>query len=386
MNLKNYEENMIKWRRHLHANPELPFQEYETSKYIEAELRAYGIDNIVKPTETSVVARIKGGKPGPIMGFRADIDALALCEERPDLDFASTVDGVMHACGHDAHAAMLMAAGQYLFDHKDEIEGEVVLVFQHAEELPPGGAIEIIESGALDDLDFMFGQHVQSKHPVGKVGIYKERSSANSDRYEIRINGKGAHASTPQDSADPVLIGAIIVQNLQNIVSRKMNPVHGRVISNTIFHAGSESYNVIPDFAELAGSVRTFYDEDKELIRREIERTVKAVCDLYGATYEYQYNFGYVSIIQDEKATNAVEEIIKNMGDQEIIYPETGMGGEDFAFYSRKIPSVFIETGTSSEGFDHPHHNPKFGVDEEGMKNGLRIAIEVAKNYPKYFK
>ncbi len=384
MNLTNYYDNMIKWRRYLHANPELPFHEYETAKYIEAELRSYGIEDIVRPTETSVVARIKGAKPGPVMGFRADIDALAVCEEREDFEFASTVEGVMHACGHDAHAGMLMAAGQYLLDHKDELAGEVVMIFQHAEELPPGGAIEIIETGVLDDLDFVFGQHVSSKVPVGKVAIDKARASANSDRYNILIKGKGAHASTPQDSADPIIIGAIIVQNLQNIISRKMDPTRGRVISNTIFHAGSESYNVIPDTAVLGGSVRTFYDEDAELIKNEIGKTVKAICDLYGAEFEYEYNFGYVSIINDEKSTQAVENIIAKIDDVEITASPGGMGGEDFAYYSRKAPATFIWVGTKSEGHDFPHHNPKFALDEEGMKVGMRVIIEVAMNYNQY--
>lgn len=385
MEMKKYEENMIKWRRHLHENPELPFHEYETSKYIEEELRKVGIEEFFKPTETSLVARIKGGKPGLTVGLRADIDALAVCEDRDDLDFASKADGVMHACGHDAHAAMLMAAGQYVYEHKEDLEGEVVLVFQHAEELPPGGAIEIIKSGALDDLDFIFGQHVSSLLPVGSVALNYGRGSANSDRYHIIIKGKGAHASTPHFSVDPIIIGAAIVQLLQNIISRKMDPTRGRVISNTSFHAGTESYNVIPSTAELEGSVRTFYDEDKELIKREIENVVKSVCDLYGAEYEYEYEFGYVSIINDEKATGIIEKIVTEMEGVNIVPSPVGMGGEDFSYYSRKVPATFVWTGTSSKGFDHPHHNPKFGIDEEGMITGLRLNIEVAMNYNKYF-
>lgn len=386
MELLKYEENMIKWRRHIHENPELPFHEYETSKYIESELRKAGLENFSKPTETSLIVRIKGEKPGLTVGLRADIDALAVCEEREDLDFESKVDGVMHACGHDAHTAMLMAAGEYINDHKDELEGEVVLVFQHAEELPPGGAIEIVESGALDDLDFMFGQHVTSMLPVGSVALNYGRGSANSDRYHILIKGKGAHASTPQFSADPIIIGSTIVQLLQNIVSRKMDPTRGRVISNTIFQSGTESYNVIPDTAELSGSVRTFYDEDGELIKREIEKVVKSVCDLYGADYEYVYEFGYVSIINDEKSTGIIEKIVSEMEGVNIAPSPGGMGGEDFAYYSRMVPATFVWTGTSSPGFDYPHHNPKFGVDEEGMKVGLRLNIDVAMNYNKYFK
>ncbi len=386
MDLKKYEDNMIKWRRHIHANPELPFHEYETSKYIEEELRKVGLENFSKPTETSLLVRIKGDKPGLTVGLRADIDALALCEDRDDLDFSSNVDGVMHACGHDAHAAMLMAAGQYINDHKDELEGEIVLVFQHAEELPPGGAIEIVESGMLDDLDFMFGQHVVSLLPVGSIALDYGRGSANSDRFSILIKGKGAHASTPQFGADPVLIGSTIVQLLQNIVSRRMDPTRGKVISNTIFHSGSESYNVIPDTAPLGGSVRTFYDEDGEFIKKEIEKVVKSVCDLYGADYEYEYEFGYVSIINDEKSTGIIEQIISGIEELEIAPSPGGMGGEDFAYYSRKVPSTFVWTGIASDGFDYPHHNPKFGIDEEGMKLGMRVNIEVALNYNKYFK
>lgn len=381
---EEYEEDIIRWRRDLHRIPEPSFKEFETVKYIRSEMEKLSNVEILSPTETSLLVILKGEKPGKKIGLRADIDALVIEEDRPDLDFTSENKGCMHACGHDAHAAMLMGAAKYLSENKAEVCGEIYFIFQHAEELPPGGAIEMVETGLFNDLDFIFGQHVSSTLPLGTVDIKTGPVSANSDTYEINIIGKGGHASTPNTSKDPIIIGGIVLTEIQTIISRVLNPINGRVITNSVFQSGNRNaLNVIPETAFLAGSVRTFFDEDRFIIRDTIEKIVKSTCDIYGADYEYNYSLGYSSTINDEKTTEIVRDILSNYSDIEIVSLPAAMGGEDFSAFSRIIPGTYIQYGTASEGFDYPHHNPKFGVDEKGLITGFIMNVLVALNYSK---
>ena len=308
--LATRKEQVIAYRRHLHQHPELSFQEYETSQFIYDEMSKLANVEVTRPTATSVLVKITGAKPGKKIGLRADIDALPVQEQRDELDFRSTVDGKMHACGHDGHTAILMVATQFLAEHADELSGEVYSIFQHAEETPPGGAKEMVATGLFDDFDFIYGHHLFSTIPLGTIDIKPGPNSGNSDLYELTIYGKGGHAAFPHTSIDPIIIGSQILAKIQTIISRKMDPMHAGVISNTVFQAGSpNALNVIPDTAFLAGSVRTNDKGDRLMIAEEIDRVAKATCDAYGATYQLDYLYGYSVVYNNEATTQIVQAI-----------------------------------------------------------------------------
>lgn len=242
--IADVEQDVLTWRRHLHANPELSFQEHKTADYIVEQLTRFGGLKISRPTATSVVAYLQGAAAGPCYALRADIDALPL-QEKNDEPFCSTNPGVMHACGHDAHTAMLLGAARVLCQMQAQLTGSVCFIFQHAEELPPGGAQELVDLGYLDDVSMIFGLHVFPTVPTGIVNMKQGIFSAACDNFDIVIQGKGGHGSTPQYCIDPIVIGAEVATSLQNIVARKIDPLTVPVLSITTFQAGA-SYNVIP--------------------------------------------------------------------------------------------------------------------------------------------
>lgn len=372
---------VLEWRRTMHQNPELSFKEYWTSEYIEKQLREIGNIEIVRPTETSVLGIIKGKNPGKKIGLRADIDALPVHEERDDLEFKSKNDGVMHACGHDGHAAILLGAAKVLVENIDEINGEVYLIFQHAEEIPPGGAREMVATGLFNDLDFIYGQHLFSTVPVGQVGLSKGSISSNSDTFNLVIKGKGGHAAYPDLSIDPVIVGTQIVSQFQTIVSRMASPLDAAVISTTNFHAGSEvAVNIIPDTAVIKGSVRTLNEKTRELVKEKMESVIAGVCASYGCGHEFEFVYGYSAIINDDEMTEKVINIAKELFGDQVIDHGLGMGGEDFSAFSRIIPATygFIGGQNVEKDFHYPHHHPKFGLDEDGFINGVKMMVHVA--------
>ena len=379
--IKKVEPKVIEWRRAMHRHPELSFEEYWTSDYIEKALKEMNGIEISRPTETSVLGIIKGDHPGRKVGLRGDIDALPIQEDREELDFASEIDGVMHACGHDSHAAMLLGAASVLADNKDKIHGEIYLIFQHAEELPPGGAQEMVATGLFDDLDVVFAQHIMTSKPLGEIHIKSGAVTANSDQFELTINGQGGHASQPESSVDPLLLASRIVTQVQDIVSRIAGPLDNLVISVTNFNAGTGAKNVIPHTAELSGSVRSASKEIIELAREKIESVVKANCDIYGATYDLNYKYGYQAVMNDGTETARVKETLNNVfGEDRVIEQEMMMGGEDFGAFTENLPGVYILLGTYNEEKDYvyPHHHPKFGIDEEAFIDGVRAHVNVA--------
>ena len=283
--------NVIEWRRHFHRNPELSFEEENTAQFVYDTLQSFGNLELSRPTKTSVVARLRGDYPGNVVALRADMDALPIQEEN-DFDFVSQNPGVMHACGHDGHTAMLLGAAKILSGMKDQIKGEVRFLFQHAEELFPGGAQEMVKAGVMEGVDRVIGIHLGSKLPVGKVSITHGAATAGSDRFDIIIQGKGGHAAHPHQTIDPIVIGSQVVGNLQNIVSRKNDPLENLVISVTQIHGG-DAYNVIPDTVKLSGSVRSLNPEVRENAPLFIEKIVKGITDAYDATYTIDYVYGY---------------------------------------------------------------------------------------------
>ena len=382
--LATRKEQVIAYRRHLHQHPELSFQEYETSQFIYDEMSKLANVEVTRPTATSVLVKITGAKPGKKIGLRADIDALPVQEQRDELDFRSTVDGKMHACGHDGHTAILMVATQFLAEHADELSGEVYSIFQHAEETPPGGAKEMVATGLFDDFDFIYGHHLFSTIPLGTIDIKPGPNSGNSDLYELTIYGKGGHAAFPHTSIDPIIIGSQILAKIQTIISRKMDPMHAGVISNTVFQAGSpNALNVIPDTAFLAGSVRTNDKGDRLMIAEEIDRVAKATCDAYGATYQLDYLYGYSAVYNNEATTQIVQAIAEELFPGKITQLPPMLGGEDFSAFSDIVPAtyIWIGAGNAEKGYDYPHHHPKFALDEESFLIGVQMFVAVAMNY-----
>lgn len=372
-------EEVVTWRRTMHKHPELSFQEHWTSGYIKSELEKMGNIEISQPTETSVLGIIRGAKPGRKVGLRADIDALAVQEERTDIDFVSKNDGAMHACGHDGHAAILLGAAKVLVQNIDDLHGEVYLIFQHAEEEPPGGAQEMVATGLFDDLDFIYGQHLFTPIPTGKIGITNGPITSNSDTFDLKIQGRGGHASQPENSIDPIVIGGQVLNQFQTIISRIASPLDSAVISTTKFHAGSAK-NIIPDSAMLEGSVRTINDETREMVRERMEKAVKGICDMYGATYEFSFNYGYSAVVNEDDVTDRVRKMATEaFGDKIFEYP-LAMGGEDFAAFSRIIPATYawIGAGNKEKDMEYPHHHPKFGIDEDSFIDGVKMMVLTA--------
>ena len=377
-------EQIIAYRRHLHQHPELSFQEYETSQFIYDEMKKLANVEVTRPTATSVLVKITGGKPGKKIGLRADIDALPIQEERDELAFKSAVDGKMHACGHDGHTAILMVATQFLAEHADELAGEVYSIFQHAEESPPGGAKEMVATGLFNDFDFIYGHHLFSTMPLGMIDIKPGPNTGNSDLYELTIFGKGGHAAFPHTSVDPIIIGSQILGKIQTIISRKMDPMHGGVISNTVFQAGARNaLNVIPDTAFLGGSVRTNDKEDRLMIAAEIDRAAKTTCEAYGASYKLDYQYGYSAVYNNEATTQIVQDIAEDLFPGQVTQLPPMLGGEDFSAFSDIVPAtyIWIGAGNAEKDYDYPHHHPKFALDEDSFVTGVTMFVAVAMKY-----
>lgn len=364
---------VIEWRRHIHRNPELSFQEINTSGYAADVLKGLGNIEIRRPTPTSVIGVLQGEKPGRTVAFRADMDALPVKEDT-GLPFASRVEGVSHACGHDAHTAMLLGTAATLSGMRAEISGTVYFLFQHAEEKYPGGAQEIIKSGALRDVDAIFGLHVFSNFPAGKIGVHPGAASTASDTFYLTIQGKGSHGSQPHLGVDPVVTGAQIVMALQTVVSRNIAPDEMAVVSIGKFQAGSAP-NVIPDTAELAGTVRTVTEPVRRLVGDRVKTIIESVSRANGATYKLDYIVD-CPIVQNDPALTELTKIsaMKVLGDDMVFYAPRNSGSEDFARYQDVAPECMIILGM---GPGVPNHNPRFMVDEKALLNGVKTEIQI---------
>lgn len=373
-------QDMIEWRRKIHENPELSFQEYKTSAYIKGILESYGVLEITQPTPTSVLAVLDSGKPGKTLALRADIDALPVTEET-GLPFCSQTEGVMHACGHDTHAAMLLGAVKVLVGLKEQLTGKIKFIFQHAEELPPGGAIDLVHAGVVDDVDMIFGLHVGNGIPVGCIASNQGAVMAASDVVHLKIIGKGAHASTPQVSIDPITIGAEIVSALNTIVSRNVDPSDSAVVSFGQFSAG-ETANVIPSTAKIQMSIRTFNPETRELIQQRITDIISHICNMNGADFELEYIKGYSAVINSDQGLDYVKTACGELGFHFVTLPPM-MGSEDFSAYLQKVPGCYymLGGGTAEEGYSYNNHNPKFTVNEDVMSVGCAMHVQTALDF-----
>ncbi|GGD65178.1 M20 family metallopeptidase [Paenibacillus nasutitermitis] len=374
--------DMVKWRRYLHQHPELSFQEKETSRWIAGQLAGLGCE--VKETEGGygLAVSIKGELPGPVIALRADMDALPIQDEKT-CDYASTVPGVMHACGHDAHTATLLGIARYYSTRRERLHGERRLLFQPAEELTPGGALGMIGSGVLTGVDVIYGVHLWTPLPYGVAATRSGPIMASPDEIFIDIKGRGGHGGMPHETVDAVLVGSAIVQALQTIVSRNIDPLEPAVVSIGSFHAGTTG-NVIAEHCRLTGTVRTFNQETREHIKERMEQIVKQTAELHGAEAVLEYRHGYPPVVNDEAEAQRFFNVTRrHLGEDSVRESSLIMAGEDFSYYLKEIPGCFLFVGAGNKelGAVYPHHHPKFDLDERSMLVSAKLMIAMAENY-----
>ena len=364
---------MIEWRRHLHMHPEVAFTEHRTAAFIAKQLTAIPGIVVSRPTETSVLGVLHGATGGRVMAVRADIDALPIHEEN-DVEYRSTIAGSMHACGHDGHTAIVLALATLLARHRDAIAGEVRFIFQHAEELAPGGAEQLVAQGVMEGVDQVIGLHLWSSLAYGKVGLISGAAMAAPDTFQCHVIGRGGHAAAPHETVDPIAVAASVVTGLQHIVSRAVDPLDHVVVSITQFIAGT-AFNVIPNSAYLAGTVRTFDETLRASVPQMMERIIRGITDAHGATYDFSFERGYRPVVNDPSLTERLRGVVIDTFGADILAElRPSMGGEDFSAYQQKAPGVFAFIGARNEqaGIVQPHHPPRFDIDERSLDIGLR--------------
>jgi amidohydrolase len=371
-------------RRDLHEHPELAYQEFRTSGIVADRLRALGVEDVrTGIAQTGVTGLIRGrkGGDGPTVLLRADMDALPIHEEN-EVDYRSQTPGVMHACGHDAHTAMLLGTARLLMERRDDFAGTVKLLFQPSEELPPGGAKPMIDAGVLEDpkVDAAFGIHIAQDSPVGVIEVRPGPAMAAADRFSITIRGKGGHGAKPQDTIDPIVIGAQIVTAMQTLVARNIDPTQEAVVTVGVFKAG-QAFNVIPDTAELGGTVRTFTAANRDYLERRIEELVRGIATAMGAEVDFSYVRGYPATVNDPAMTELVrQEASRVVGEEGVRDGDLMMGAEDFSYFLEAVPGAFWFVGSQNpeRGLVWGHHHPRFDLDEAAMAIGMESMVNVA--------
>lgn len=378
---KKYKDYVIEKRRYFHMNPEPSFCEFNTSKVIKEELDKLSIPYIVS-AETGIIATIKGNGNGKTVLLRADMDALEVCEKN-EVSYKSQKDGLMHACGHDGHVAMLLGAAHILNELKDEIKGEVKLLFQPAEEIATGAKKMIEETNITEQIDAAFAIHLWQGVPVGKVSLESGARMAAADMFKIKIKGKSGHGSMPHETVDAALTAAAVLMNLQHLVSRNTNPLDTLVITIGKMEAGTR-FNVIAGEAVLEGTARSFSKEVWEKIPEQLERVINSTCDAYGATAEIELNRATPPLVNDEKISEILKNSVEKLyGAEAVTKYEKTPGGEDFAYFTQKVPGAlaFVGIRNDEKGIDAPHHNEKFDMDERGLEIGTNLYVQFALDF-----
>lgn len=383
--LESREDEMIQIRRYLHKNPELSFKEEKTAQYI-ADF--YEGKDVEVQTHVGngygIIVTIKGDQPGKVIGLRADFDALPIQEET-NLPFKSQNDGVMHACGHDGHTAYMMVLADCLIELKSSIVGTIKIIHQHAEETPPGGAKSIIESGVLDDLDFIFGTHLFPTHPTGTIGYRSGYAMAGRTYFKLVIQGKGGHGSSPQNANDPIIAGAHFVTAVQTVVSRRINPFEMGVVTIGSFD-GKGSFNIIKDSIEIEGDVRYMNGKTEQIIDKEIHRIVKGIEVEFGVTCELTYLSDYPPLYNDPAVTAEVVSILEKANEPkitEVVEFRVFSGSEDFSYYLEKVPGLFFNIGCRPKGTGKTYynHHPKFDIDEAALIVAAKSVAHIVCSY-----
>ena len=373
---KEYSPEFIQIRHHLHANPELSYQEFETSKFIQSKLKEFGIPYEVKAT-TGVVGLIKGKNPDSrVFAIRADIDALPILEEN-DVDYKSTKKGIMHACGHDVHTTCLLGAAKILNELKNEWQGTIKLIFQPGEEKNPGGASYMIREGVLENPkpSGIVAMHVHTGMPVGKTSFRSGKVMASADELYFTIKGKGGHAASPHLCVDPILIASHLIISLQQIVSRNSNPFDPSVLSITSFQAGATT-NVIPNEVKLMGTFRAMDEKWRTEAHRLIEKISKELVHSMGGEIDLHIDKGYPAVINNEKLNAEVKNAAGQfLGKENVQETELRMGAEDFGYYAQQIPACFYRVGVMNKEkrITSGVHTPTFNIDENAIEVGMGL-------------
>ena len=377
---KKYEDQVIAWRREFHKNPELSWKEIRTGNRVCEELKKMRIE-VKRVAKTGVIGILKGNKPGKTVALRADMDALPI-QEANDIPYKSKKVGIMHACGHDGHTAMLLAAAKVVSQMKDTIKGTIKFIFQPAEETAKGAHI-MIKEGALEGVDVILGIHLWADLPVGKVSLESGPRMASTSMFRITIKGKGGHGSMPHQGVDAITAASAVVMNLQSIVSREINPLDSAVVTIGKINGG-ERWNILCDNVILEGTTRCFNNQIGDKFSSIMERVVRKTAEAYRAEGKLEYTMLTLPLINDINLSNiASQALIKNFGEEIIIKLEKVMSGEDFAFYAQEVPSLFALVGARNEdkGAKYPHHNKNFNIDEDALTIGTTLYSQFALDF-----
>jgi len=369
----------IEDRRYFHQYPELSWEEYETAKYIKKRLDELNIEVLDYPLP-HVVGYIKGTKGSKTIALRADMDALPV-KEKGDKPYQSKNPGVSHACGHDGHMAVLLGVAEWIAQNAGNISPNIVLLFQPSEETEPSGAADLVERGALDNVDAVYGIHLWQGLEKGKIGLAHGPMMASSDEFEITIEGSGGHGSTPHTTVDPIYISSHIIQGLQAIVSRNTDPNETKVISIGSIEAG-KTYNIIPDTVSMKGTVRAFSLETVNYIEKRIREITDGICHTFHAKGTVNYIKGTPPLINHEEESRRVERAVhKAFGHDVFEEIKPIMGAEDFSNYLLHKPGAFAFVGMSGEKSRYPHHHARFDIDEDVLPYAMELMIQIVKDY-----
>jgi amidohydrolase len=393
------ESKVIAWRRDIHQNPELGNREFRTSKLVADHLRSLGLEVKTGIAHTGVVAVLRGGKPGPVVALRADMDALPVTEETP-IPFASKAKGsyegkevgVAHVCGHDGHTAILMGTAEVLASMRKDLPGTVKFIFQPAEEGPPdgeeGGAVMMIRQGALENPrpEAIFGLHLTNGWEVGRIAYRPGPAMASADNLRITVKGRGTHGARPWAGVDPIVVASQIVLALQTIASRQVDVTREpSVITIGSIHGGNR-YNIIPDNVEMAGTIRTYDEAMKKDIHERIRNTADLVAKSAGASAEVKIESPYKVTVNDEKlVARMLPTLRKVAGTENVMLAQKSPAAEDFSFYAESVPGFFFQLGITPKGTDPRktanNHSPRFYVDESGLLLGVRALTQITLDY-----
>ncbi|MEA5566063.1 M20 family metallopeptidase [Anabaena sp. UHCC 0399] len=413
--IRSLQPQLVEWRRRLHQKPELGFQEKLTAEFISNKLQTWEIDHQTGIAKTGIVATIKGTKPpthnfppakrpatanstqhsslstqhsalstNKVLAIRADMDALPI-QELNEVPYCSQHDGVMHACGHDGHTAIALGTAYYLQQHRQDFAGTVKIIFQPAEE-SPGGAKPMIEAGVLKnpDVDAIIGLHLWNNLPLGTVGVRSGALMAAVELFDCKILGKGGHGAIPHQTVDSVVVAAQIVNALQTIVARNVNPIDSAVVTVGALHAGT-THNVIADTATMKGTVRYFNPAFQGFFHQRIEQIIAGICQSHGAKYDLEYGSLYPPVINDTSITELVRSVTEEIVETPMgIVPECQtMGGEDMSFFLQEVPGCYFFLGSANPEKDlaYPHHHPRFDFDETALGMGVEIFIRCVEKF-----
>ena len=374
---------LVEIRRTIHMNPELGFEEVETSKLVTEWLGKFGLQVKTGLAKTGVVGLLPGGQEGKTVAIRADMDALPI-EEANEVSYRSKIKGKMHACGHDAHVTILLGVAKFFSSIREQIKGNIKWIFQPAEEGGGGGKV-MAEEGALENpqVEAIFGAHVFPDLQIGKVGIHEREGLAATDRFTIKIMGRGGHGAYPHLCKDPILTAGHLITQIHSIVSRNVPPLDSAVISFGRVSGGT-AFNIIPDEVELIGTVRSLTPQVRELLHSRLEQVTEGVARSFGLDCRFEFDYGYPALVNDPKMSHLVAQACaKGIGKENVEFIRPSMGGEDFAYYLQKVPGSFFRLGCRNEkkGITQTFHNSNFNIDEDVLPFGVEMFVRIIDEY-----